>query len=296
MARPLTPRSMREEQLSRVPGATFVGWRDGYRNAHSKAIMVCDYGHEWVASVSHLVDVKCATGCPKCSNKYRPSQREREDQLNSLPRLTFICWQDGCYRNAQSRATMMCDVGHAFSAAANHLVNTGSGCPTCAGVGKYSSEERMVQLGNLPGMEFVRWDGEYLNCYSKAVMRCDVSHEWAASITNLLNGRGCPSCAKSGYDPSKPGTLYALRHENGAHIKIGISNAHSRRLAELRRATPFKFEPISLHHSDDGRVIADLEKVFHQNFESSGFSGFDGATEWLKFNPDILTIMRILGA
>ncbi|MGI4260903.1 GIY-YIG nuclease family protein, partial [Klebsiella pneumoniae] len=78
-------------------------------------------------------------------------------------------------------------------------------------------------------------------------------------------------------------------------IKIGITGNAERRFRELSRETPFEFSTVA-QLDGNGNDILDLEKVFHQNFESSGFSGFDGATEWLKFNPDILAIMRILGA
>lgn len=355
------PQSVREEQLNALPGKRFVRWADGYRNAYSKAVMVCGEGHEWQASVSDLVN--SGRGCPKCSGRYKYSSKERETQLNMLPRRTFLRWV-GDYKNGDSKATMRCDIdGCEWSATVDSMLNGGRGCPMCAGKYRYSSAEREAQLNSLTGYMFVRWlGGGYTTTNkSKAVMRCDHGHEWAASVSNLINvrsgcpkcsgtyvysakeredqlnartnlhfvrwvdgykdseskalmacdeghewcasvnnminnGSGCPACAKTGYDPTKPGAIYALLHENGCHIKVGISNVYKQRLSQLRNATPFRFEVIHMHQSEDGHVIAALEKTFHQNFEKSGFTGFDGATEWLKFNPDILTIMRILGA
>lgn len=348
------PQHVREEQLNALPGKRFVRWVDGYNNQRSKAVMCCDKGHEWPATVTNLIDH--GRGCPKCStNNIRYSAEDRVCHLNSLPGLRFVCWVDGWHGNfskalmrcekghewpssvnnllnhrrgcpkcagrysyspfereeqlnalpgmqfvrwsSQSKATMKCERGHEWAATVDCLVNSGTGCPKCAGNHRYSADDRVRQLEALPGKAFVCWVSNYRDKNSKAVMRCDKGHEWDAAVDCLVNeGTGCPSCAKSGYDPSKPGTLYALRNAEGTHIKIGISNTHKRRLAELRRATPFDFEPIHIHHCDDGGIIRDLEKIFHDSFESSGFTKFDGATEWLKFDPQILYLLRILGA
>lgn len=282
----------REAQLNAIANMKFVRWADGYTNVRSKAVMLCDKGHEWSASSGHLLNGR---GCPKCAKVYRYSTEEIEAELRLLPNMHFSNLL-GKYENGNSKAVMRCDHGHKWEARIRHLLRSGSRCPVCAGNLHVPAQTREAQLQALPGVDFIRWHSGFLNINSKAVMACSEGHEWAASICSLLRGHGCPSCAKSGYDPSKPGTLYALRHENGSHIKIGVSNVYAQRLLQLRRATPFEFEPVALHSSDDGRAIAELEKAFHLNFESSGFTGFDGATEWLKFNQEILSIMRILGA
>lgn len=283
----------RELQLSVLPDMSFVRWVDKYGNQKSKAIMCCGLGHEWAASVDSLLR---GSGCPKCAKVYRHSATEREAQLDALTNMNFVRWSEGSYKNSHSKATMSCRYGHEWDATVDSLLR-GHGCPSCAGLYRYPAKERENQLAALPGKIFVRWEDEYRNCYSKATMRCsDQGHEWSASVDNLLRGRGCPSCAKSGYDPTKPGAIYALLHENGGHVKIGISNVYKQRLSQLRNATPFNFEPTHIHYSADGHAIRNLEKAFHQNFEKSGFTGFDGATEWLKFNPNILAIMRMIGA
>lgn len=290
-----TPYSAEERiaQLNALPGRVFIRWVDIYRNQKSKAVVRCDRGHELSACVGALIRAK---ECSLCVGNYRRDAGVRERQLNDLPNMTFVRWLDS-HENDHSKAVMRCDVdGHEWATTVNSLLR-GSRCPKCFGSPRYSSDEREAQLNSLHGKRFVRWVDGYRNKQDKVVMRCECGLDWVTTVHNMLNnGSGCPSCAKSGYDPSKPGTLYALRDAEGTHIKIGISNTYKRRLAELRRATPFDFEPIHIHHCDDGSVIRDLEKMFHANFESSGFTKFDGATEWLKFDPQILSLLRILGA
>ena len=132
--------------------------------------------------------------------------------------------------------------------------------------------------------------GSYKNVHSRAVCRCTVDgFEWSSEINNLINSaRGCPKCAKSGYDPSEHGMLYVLRSECGSMVKIGISNNYKRRHIELRRATPFAWSCIELLHSDDGAFIAKAEKELHSLTEQAQFSEpFDGYTEWRRWDDRI---------
>lgn len=70
--------------------------------------------------------------------------------------------------------------------------------------------------------------------------------------------------------------------------KIGISNNHKKRIKQLKSSTPFGFNIIEIFSDDSGEKISNIERMFHKKYESAGFSGFDGATEWLKFSPELL--------
>lgn len=290
------PQSVRESQLNALPDMAFVRWEDGrYVSNKSKAVMRCTLdGHVWSSAVTNL---SSGRGCPKCAGRHGFSAEEIEEKLNALPNKSFVRWADGAYSNCRSKAIMLCCTdGCKWSACVSNLLAIGSGCPKCAGQYRYSSDERELQLKDVSNITFVKWaDGGYKDCNSKAVVRCDKGHSWEAGVRGLIRGGGCPRCAKYGYNPAKAGTLYALRSECGQFIKIGISNDFKRRCAELRRATPFSFAIVATLHSD-GETTRQLEKLFHGEFESSGHDGFSGATEWLKFNPDILSLLRIFGA
>lgn len=287
------PPAIREEQLNSLPGMRFMRWLDSNRNSRSKILMRCDIGHEWVARVSGLIHG--GRGCPHCSERIARPAEERIEQLNSLPGKFFVRWESN-YRNYRSKAVMRCDIGHEWSASIHNLTS-GRGCPVCAVQNRtHSAEEREMRLNALPNMQFVRWLNIPDRNFSKAVMRCDIGHEWSANFNNLTSHKsGCPFCSKHGFDKSKHGTLYALCSSDGAHIKIGVSTRYKRRINELRRETPFEFSIIGLIHAH-GLDVLDLESMFHNNFKSAGLLGFNGATEWLKFDPQILSLLRILGA
>ncbi len=81
----------------------------------------------------------------------------------------------------------------------------------------------------------------------------------------------------------------------GLYAKVGISNKYENRISILKKSTPFKFSLIELYSNISGDLIFNLERMFHSKYESAGFKGFDGATEWLKFSPELLEEFRLLG-
>lgn len=291
----------REEQLKSIDGVTFLRWDEGvYKNSSSKAVMVCDvHGLEWSVNVNNIVN--SGHRCPKCSSKYRYSQKEREDMLKLIDGVEFVTWPDG-YKNSHSKARMRC-LSHniEWDSEILSLINANSRCPTCAieyRAGKKRSPQELCEkkLSEIEGLEFVEWvDGYYKNNMSLARMKCACGVLWEAGFRYILKRKSCPECAQYGFNRSKPSTLYALRSVCGNNIKIGISNKYEQRVSTLRRKTPFDFNVISLLHFENGHDVAELEKMFHSQFKSNDLVGFDGATEWLEFDPQILELLRILG-
>lgn len=274
----------------------FVRWAIyGEFGAHKKCVIRCtDDGFEW-SPVAHDL-VSQSRGCPQCAGKRIWTAEERVNQINKLSAIEFISWS-GSYKNKESKALVRCTLdGFEWLASVGSLLNTGSGCPHCSGNRRCTPEEREDQINKLGTIEFIRWEDEgYKNIHSKAFVRCtSLRHEWSATVGSLLNtGSGCPRCARYGYDTGSIGYLYALRSECGKYVKVGISNNPERRHVELRRSTPFAFSCIEKFEGY-GDKIAELEKHFHASYESAGFVGFDGCTEWLVCSNELLSKLRRL--
>lgn len=275
------PADVREQQINELPDITFVRWESEYRNNQSKAVCRCRANHEWSARLNDLLSI--GSRCPSCAGNRRWSAEERIGQINELPQICFVRWGSG-YRNNQSKAVCRCIANHEWSASVNDLLR-GKGCPQCAGNIRWTAEDRIEQINALQNIRFVKWSGIYKNNQSKAVIRCSANHEWTTTVNNLLSGKGCPSCAKTGFNPAIPATLYILRSECGAMVKIGISNDHKRRLTELRNVTPFNWSCIEMLHNEDGSLIAEWEKELHSWTEQAAFKAtFQGYTEWRKWD------------
>lgn len=278
----------RVQQINALPNISFVRWADDYVNNKSKAICRCDIdGYEWRANAKSLIDL--STGCPQCAGRRRWTAKDRIEQLNELPNISFVRWPSE-YLGASSKATVQCRIdGFEWSATINSLLK-GHGCQQCANNRRWTAAERIAQINALQNITFKRWVCGYRNKNSQAVCQCSVDGcEWSSSVNNLINHRnGCPDCAKHGFNRAKPATLYILRSYCGGMVKIGISNDHKTRLAALKRVTPFDWSCVEMLHSQDGALIAELEKELHSRTEQAKFKEqFDGFTEWRKWDDRI---------
>ena len=284
-----------EDYISRIEsrGYKFVGWADETRRAKSKVEVICCKGHRWTAFVDTIVNGN--RGCLWCAKesqhlrKLKP-QQHYIDKINE-GKFTFVEWVDGEYKHCYSRAVVLCDKGHRWEFTANRLINKPDGCPICSDKYRFTGSERAEQLSALSGISFVSWlGGEYKNSRSKAVVRCDYGHEWAAKISNLIHaGRRCPTCAKGGFDPAKRGAVYLLRSECGSVCKIGISNQPDKRLRQLRSDTPFSFNKVEICWHEDGRIAQQMELDLHRMHaaENAGLTGFSGCTEWFTWSEGL---------
>lgn len=66
----------------------------------------------------------------------------------------------------------------------------------------------------------------YIGYDIKIKHECLKGHIWNTSPSSILNGVGCPICAKHGFNPSKPAILYYIKIETDLekYYKIGITN------------------------------------------------------------------------
>lgn len=107
-----------------------------------------------------------------------------------------------------------------------------------------------------------------------------------------MTGRGCPKCCSGGFDSSKKAFVYFLVDtETHTRVKIGVSNMPDRRLQELKRNTPFALERIDLFETPP-EITLQIEALCHYQLESANLKGFDGATEWFKFDGATLEVLR----
>lgn len=275
----------------------FVRWdEEGNHESRDKCIVRCvNDGFVWASKVNNLVHG--GQGCPSCSGRRRWTAGERIEQINELKNIEFISWVDS-YKNNRSKASVRCTVdGFEWSSSVNNLVSNGRGCPMCArefigGIKRLPPESYIERLPH--GVKFIKWHDKYKGSKSHMIVACVNGHVWNANPNNIIYGmQGCPSCAKTGYDPSKTGTLYALRSECGKYVKVGISNKPKQRHRKLKMSTPFKFNIIEQFEGGGAKIVS-LENHFHENYESAGFTGFDGATEWLVCSNELLTELRRL--
>ncbi len=207
---------------------------------------------------------------------------------------TFVGFCGGVYSGKRTRCVLSCPHHGIWCTTLYHgLVSVGRWCPSCGGtnpLGHDRAERIAITKCEEKGYSFLGFPDGYKNSRSRVLLKCaEPSHEkWSMDLNDLRRGKGCPGCAKTGFDVNLPGWLYALASFDGEIIKVGISNYPKARIKRLKRYTPFRFIVMFCYRYSDGSKALALEKYFHNTFESAGLRDFDGATEWLKHSDELM--------
>lgn len=256
-----------------------IEYLSGYVNTKIKCLHRCKIdGHEWLTTPDC---VRRGHGCPKCGGNAPLTEAEYIQSLEGGD----IGYLSG-YVNTQVKCLHRCKIdGHEWLTPPRD-VRRGHGCPKCGGNARVTEAEYIQSLEGR-SIEYLRG---YVNTIVKCLHRCKIDgYEWLATPINVRSGTGCPKCAKYGFQPDLPGTLYFLISPEG-YIKIGITGADTKqRFAKLKSATPFDFTLYGKYQAD-GEIIARLEKSLHRKLEQhhAGLTGFDGASEWFRASYEVL--------
>lgn len=264
-----------------------------YKNNRTKITIVCPYHGEFLQYTSGHISGK---GCPSCA-----VERRTGSTWSFLEKAKSIHGDKYGY-NLVSYVTddvevrIICHEHGEFSQRpSNHLA--GRGCKSCASVRigdlkRNTTESFLIRSREVHGDKYGYEHALYEHCDSKVKIICREHGEFEQKASHHLSGQGCPCCCVTGYDPSKAGFLYALRSLCGNLVKIGISNKPKARHKVLEKKTPFDFYVFEEIKFSNGLDARRYERHFHQAYESAGFSGFDGATEWLVCTPELLEEIR----
>lgn len=216
----------------------------------------------------------------------------RENQISELCEGTiysFVRWS-APYVGNRTPVVMKCSVHGEWTMYLPDLFRNVR-CAECKGVKNLTEKEVLFRINAAcsgKNFRFTKWETSYKNARSRAIFECLEHGQWVTGYQNVTkSGSGCPGCSKNGFDVNSAGFLYCFLSEDGEFFKIGITNNLERRIVELKRTTPFCFELIHSIRNESGLLIRSLEKSFHSYFESANLTGFNGATEWLKWNQEI---------
>lgn len=236
-------------------GIVMVG---DYVNAKTKTTFQCSEGHEWDAKPDNVMQ---GDGCPHCAGNASLSKEIWNERLKDR-NIKMV----GEYLGALTKTTFQCLENHTWNATPNSVMK-GSGCPTCAIVSEEQCNERLSD-------RCIKVVGDYVNTNTKTTFQCLEGHEWETTPASVLHGSGCPTCATTGFDPTKPAILYYLRIDSvieGTVFKIGITNNTVQK--RFSNTDLDKITVLSTDHFDVGADAKDLEKLLlcvYQNRKHEG--------------------------
>lgn len=235
-------------------------------------------------------------GCPKCGGTQAYTLDERKEQAGEKHnyKYDYSLWQEGI--RATSRVDIICPEHGVFNQKLADHINCGARCPKCADT-RVSRENRIKHARLVHGDTYdYSLLPEIVNYKTSYKIICKTHGVFEQSLNNHLKGEhGCPTCTKTGFNPSEPAYLYFLRSEEGL-VKVGITKDYKFRIKRLRNKTPFKFDPLAVFYHELGSETFKIESIIKNANNSAKLTGFDGATEWLHLKDlDVLHFPELLG-
>ena len=192
--------------------------------------------HEWNATGNHRIR---GWGCPACANK-----EIHVDGSNSMatthPNLAKEYLGDATkvIAGTHKKLDWKCSVCDGLWKSLGNTRVQGGGCPYCANQtvhpdGRNSMAETHPELA----VEYIGNPNNVIAGTNKKLdWQCHVClHEWRATGSHRVNGRGCPVCAPTGFQPDLPAVYYVIeiQNEEGQVImyKGGISGDFNARFS-----------------------------------------------------------------
>lgn len=254
-----------------------------FKNVESKVDIICPkHGVFKQRLMSHLKGFNC----PTCGSESKADKLKQPlDEFLSLAKAAHGDKYDYSkvdYVNAQSKVKIICPKHGTFlQRPVNHIRDIGcSKCShTTAGLERRLTTEEFIKRakivhGNKYDYSFV----VYKTAHQKVEIICQEHGAfWQSPATHTMgNKAGCPGCAISGFDQTKPGMLYylAVLTDNYETLyKIGITNLNVEKrfpnadLARIRTIRTWSF--------NEGRLAAKRELDILKEYSDDLYTGPD---------------------
>lgn len=271
---------------------------------------VCD--HRWSAPPSNRVG---GSGCPQCGHKrvavFRSTPQPGQSLADMFPDLAAEAdgWDPSQYSyGSETKMPWRCGRGHQWTATLNNRTNSRTGCPFCVGHRIEAGFNDLATTHPALAVQADGWDPTVVGFGSNAKVPwlCQEGHRWHATIVNrAVRDRGCPACARTGYDQSRPGYFYikTVRDATTGDFlawKFGITNDLVKRSATLRYSNRglVTLGHVLKIHDTDGRRIRDLETAVRTELKRRGVCRYlpkaqmpVGYSETI--NPDLISLVEV---
>jgi hypothetical protein len=271
---------------------------------HKKKKWKCSNLHSFESEVVTRTG-KEKTGCPFCANyKVLPGFN---DLMTTHPDLAIEAdgWNPSTVvAGTNQKKKWICPLGHRYSAqVSSRTRELRSGCPVCANQVIEIGFNDLATTHPALSLQAEGWDPHQVVGGSNLIRKwkCSKGHMWRAKIANraLLN-RGCPTCAKSGFDPNADGYLYFLGHLQWEMLQVGITNNPDMRLSQHKK---LGWEVMDVRGPMDGHLTQQWETAILQMLKAKGadlsnakIAGkFDGYSEaWSQSTFEVKSIKELM--
>jgi hypothetical protein len=175
----------------------------------------CSKNHSYKLSIyrRNLAEV----GCPFCGN--RKVLAGFNDLATTHPELSIEAdgWDPSTViAGSEAKLRWKCAKGHNYSSVLSSRAHAGNGCPVCNNRLVVSGVNDLATTHPEIAKSADGWDPSTVSYgnETKKWWLCSEGHRFKNSPNGRTMGRGCPSCAESGFDPNRDAFLYFLDHSN----------------------------------------------------------------------------------
>ena len=272
-----------------------VTWGSGKKRA-----WICAEGHRWNAIIGNRIK---GVGCPMCSG--HSTITGVNDLATTHPGLAAEAdgWDPTTLKShSGKKVNWQCPEGHKWIAAIFSRAS-GIGCPICSGRTVLAGLNDLATTHPELAAQADGWDPSTLKAGSnkKRTWRCEQGHFWTAPPNTRLQGKGCPSCAQTGFDPNQTGWLYLIENDALQMFQIGISNFPDSRLQQHSNRS---WEVMEIRGPMEGHLARQMETAILHAVErrgailghKAGIEKFDGYSEaWTKDSLTVSSFKQLLG-
>lgn len=267
-----------------------------YKGNNVPILHECIQGHQRKMRPSNILN---GAGCFDCKNKKRKKTTAQYEQ--ELFEKQIDCWPLEDYKGCNIKILHTCVNEHTWLARPDSILQY-HGCPYCAKLKNYTTDEYNELITPLKAVE------EYVNNSTKIQHICPLGHLWKAFPNGILQGKGCPECAKKGgynakffeRNPDKanmPGILYCVvlidkATDERKCLKIGITRGTSYKNVKIR-ANHFTGYTYAVQKIVKGTLekVYNLEQELHKKWEHKRYKSewkFAGYTELFELDEEII--------
>jgi hypothetical protein len=259
----------------------------------------CELGHTWNTAVYNR---SIGTGCPVCSGRVASSGFNDLATVNPELAAQADGWDPReVTPSSGKKLKWKCSEGHTWKTTVS-IRARGHGCPKCAGYEVIPGKTDLATVNPELAAQADGWDPREVTPSSRKKLKwkCSEGHTWFSNVGNRTNGRGCPTCAATGFDPNRSGWLYLLDHDELQMFQIGISNFPETRLGQHSSRG---WEVLEVRGPMEGHLAQQLETAILHAIERRGallghkaqIDKFDGYSEaWTKETLWVTSFKQLL--
>lgn len=248
------------QKAKAIHGEKFDYSKVEYSRSGKVVTIICkEHGEFYQTPDSHFA----GSVCPKCIGRNRTLAEWI--QLCQTKHHNYYSYEAVALVRMSDKVVISCPKHGKFIQKANdHMI--GKGCPIC-GAKIPSTDEWIERARAVHGDKYSYIKTIYKNRTSLVTIICNKHGEFTQRSGHHLEGRGCSSCACSGYDQSKPGFFY-IQLLDDKYIKFGITNKDPTiRMKNQEVKSHFEHRLKYAYKFNDGSHALRIESSIKQTFK-----------------------------